>query len=104
MRIEVGSIVHLKQHDTVLLASDGIFDNLHVAEIVELIRKGPLSHVEAELALTTRSRMNGEATHHPCKPDDTTFRLFRYGAAEESVRSRGDNNSSTITDPMMTTA
>ena len=102
MRSEVGSVVHLKQHDTVLLASDGIFDNLHVAEIVELIRKGPLSHVDTELAIATRSRMNGEEAHHPCKPDDTTYLLFRLGSADEPARSRGDNISSTIATPTMT--
>lgn len=111
MRIEVGSVVHLKQHDTVLLASDGVFDNLHVEEIVELIRKGPLSHVDAELANATRSRMNGEKSHHPCKPDDTTFLLFRRGVgrgvgggADEPARSRGDNNSLAIPTPTMTSA
>ena len=102
MHIEVGSVLHLKLRDTVLLASDGIFDNLHVAEIVELIRKGPLSHVDTELAIATRSRMNGEEAHHPCKPDKKTYLLFRLGAADESARSRGDNISSTIATPTMT--
>jgi len=40
MRIEVGSVLHLAARDTLLLASDGLADNLHTAEIVECVRKG----------------------------------------------------------------
>jgi serine/threonine protein phosphatase PrpC len=40
MCIEVGSALCLARRDTLLIASDGLFDNLHVDEIVERIRKG----------------------------------------------------------------
>lgn len=77
MRIEVGSAVKLKRHDTVLLASDGIFDNLHVAEIVDLIRKGSLLRSAMALATGAQRRMLKAEPGHPSKPDDTTFLLFR---------------------------
>jgi serine/threonine protein phosphatase PrpC len=53
MRIEVGSSLRLAPRDTVLLATDGLFDNLNPAEVVD---------IEAG---------------HPSKPDDLTFVLYR---------------------------
>ncbi len=77
MRIEVGSTFRLKAYDTVLLASDGIFDNLHVSEIVDLIRTGPLDTAAKRLAAAAQIRMLQPKAGHPSKPDDTTFLLFR---------------------------
>ena len=42
MRIEIGSAIEMDLRDTLVLASDGLSDNLHVTEIVEYVRKGPL--------------------------------------------------------------
>ena len=42
MRIEVGSQLRLAPRDTLLLASDGLSDNLRMDEIVALLRTGPL--------------------------------------------------------------
>ena len=42
MRIDVGAAVELDQRDTVLVASDGLMDNVHVDEIIDIVRKGPL--------------------------------------------------------------
>ncbi|MFH1919693.1 MAG: protein phosphatase 2C domain-containing protein [Planctomycetota bacterium] len=42
MKIEIGPTLRMAARDSVLLASDGLFDNLHVEEIVERLRKGPL--------------------------------------------------------------
>ena len=42
MRVEVGPALQLAARDTVLLASDGLFDNLYIDEIVDTIRRGPL--------------------------------------------------------------
>ena len=77
MRIEMGSGLTLNPRDTVLLASDGLMDNVHVHEIAELIRKGPI--VEAARALTSlaRRRMTVETMHQPSKPDDLSVILFR---------------------------
>lgn len=77
MHIEVGSVLHLKLRDTVLLASDGIFDNLHVPEVVDLIRKGRLSQVVERLSNAARDRMNMPGSGHPSKPDDATFIVYR---------------------------
>jgi len=78
MRVEVGPALQLAVHDTVLLASDGLFDNLFVDEIVDSIRIGPLVDAADRLVERARARMNGDgAADQPCKPDDLTIVLFR---------------------------
>jgi serine/threonine protein phosphatase PrpC len=77
MRIEIGPVLHLAAHDTLLLASDGLADNLHTEEIVECIRKGPLEAGGRRLAREAHRRMAGPSPQEPCKPDDLTFVAFR---------------------------
>jgi PPM family protein phosphatase len=77
MRIEVSSEHELAARDTVLLGSDGLFDNLHVEEIAEIVRKGSLPNVARALADRCIERMKTPASGMPCKPDDLTFVLFR---------------------------
>ena len=77
MRIEVGSRLRLAPRDTVLLATDGLFDNLNVDEIVEIIRSEPLLAVSARLAHLGAERMCAPSSEEPSKPDDLTFILFR---------------------------
>ena len=77
MRIEVGSALHLAHHDTLLVASDGLFDNLRVDEIVERIRMGPIASCAARLVADARRRMTEPAAREPSKPDDLSFVLFR---------------------------
>ena len=47
MHIDIGAEVQLRPRDSVLLASDGLTDNIHAHEIVEMIRKGhsPMSSI-----------------------------------------------------------
>jgi PPM family protein phosphatase len=78
MRVEVGPALQLAVHDTVLLASDGLFDNLYIDEIVETIRSGPLTAAADRLVARVQARMQGtDAKDQPCKPDDLTVVLFR---------------------------
>ncbi len=79
MRIEVGSTRRLAPLDTLLVASDGLSDNLHTEEIIECIRTGPLAEVARELACHAHRRMEGPAEGEPSKPDDLTFVGFRRG-------------------------
>ena len=77
MRIDLGAMVELKPRDTVLVASDGLTDNVHIDEIVELSRKGPLDvALNSTIALATR-RMSDTASQQPSKPDDLSLLLFR---------------------------
>ncbi len=77
MRIEVGAALTLADRDSVLLASDGLFDNMSEDEIVEIIRAGPLEEAARLLTETCRRRMNEAREGEPSKPDDLTFILFR---------------------------
>ncbi len=47
--IEVGRSKQVAARDTVLVSSDGLFDNLYVDDIIDTIRKGPLAAVAREL-------------------------------------------------------
>jgi len=77
MRIEIGPAIHLARHDTVLLASDGVFDNLTKAEIIQLVRKGPIDRVARELREKCMARMTAPEDGSPSKPDDTTAVVYR---------------------------
>jgi PPM family protein phosphatase len=77
MRIEVGAPLELAAFDTVVVGSDGLFDNLHIDEIVEIVRAGPLQEVAHELAEKCRKRMLEPEAGQPSKPDDLTFVVFR---------------------------
>ena len=77
MRIDVGPVLRLSPRDTLLVATDGLFDNLRTDEIVARIRKGPLGLAAADLAGVGRQRMQNPDEGLPSKPDDLTFLLFR---------------------------
>ena len=77
MRIDVGTEVKLKPRDTVLLASDGLTDNVHGDEIVERIRKGSIEAAMDKVVGLANRRMSGAATGQPSKPDDLSVLLFR---------------------------
>jgi serine/threonine protein phosphatase PrpC len=81
MRIEVGSAVRLAAHDTVLVCSDGLVDNMRLAEIAGLMRCGRLDRAVGALAEQALARMRGAAEsapgEHPSKPDDLTVIAFR---------------------------
>ncbi len=77
LRIELGATLELAARDTVVLASDGLSDNLHLDEIVERIRKGPLQNAADELASLGAKRMRTPKEGAPSKPDDLTFIAIR---------------------------
>ena len=77
MRIEVGSPLSLNLFDTVLLATDGVWDNLHSHEIIDTIRKGSLAQAAGRLAQAAAARMDEPREGQPSKPDDLTFVLYR---------------------------
>ena len=77
MRIDVGATVKLNPRDTVIVASDGLMDNVHVDEIVECIRKGPLTDAVAVAVDLADRRMRAASEGQPSKPDDLSLILFR---------------------------
>lgn len=77
MRIDVGATVQLNPRDTVIVASDGLMDNVHVDEIVEYVRKGPLTDAIARAIGLASQRMQTAQVGEPSKPDDLSLILFR---------------------------
>ena len=77
MRIEMGSTLSLAERDTVVIGTDGLFDNVHLWEIVHLARKGPLDEAAQNLLDLAHGRMATEGGTTPSKPDDLTFAIFR---------------------------
>ena len=77
MRIEVGTAVRLAQRDTVLLASDGLTDNVHLDEIIERVRKGPIGTAVNTVIDLARQRMETATAKEPSKPDDLSLIVFR---------------------------
>ena len=77
MRIELGASLKLAPRDTLLLATDGLFDNLYVEEIVSRMRRGPIDRAARRLGEDAGQRMTSPAEGQSSKPDDLTFVLFR---------------------------
>ena len=88
MKIEIGPPVPLAEFDTLLLASDGLTDNLHLDEIVERIRKGPVSAAARRLVDDATARMTRPEDGSPSKPDDMTFILYRRAGGKKSNKSQ----------------
>ncbi len=90
MRIDIGAEIRLRPRDTVLVASDGLMDNVHVEEIVERIRCGPLDAAANRLLELANQRMQNTVGEQPSKPDDLSLVLFRKpyrgGAREVSQK------------------
>ncbi|MFO0013588.1 MAG: PP2C family protein-serine/threonine phosphatase [Planctomycetota bacterium] len=76
MRIEIGPAIRLGRRDTVLIASDGLFDNVSIDEGVQLLRKGSLEESSSRLMQITGERMTGERAG-ACKPDDLSLIAIR---------------------------
>lgn len=77
MRVEIGPRIALAPRDTLVLASDGLFDNMPADEIVNMVRTGPLAQAAQHLLEVCRSRMQLSSEVRPHKPDDLSFILFR---------------------------
>ena len=77
MRIEVGSAVPLADHDTVVVCSDGLADNLTLGETIDVLRSGPLDRAFSGLIARATQRMTAPQGDEPSKPDDISVIAFR---------------------------
>ena len=77
MTIDVGGEIELSPLDTLLVASDGLTDNLFREEVIDMIRVGPLDAGLERLTAAAHGRMRDGATGKPSKPDDLSIILFR---------------------------
>lgn len=72
MHIGVSSPLKLRQRDRVLLASDGLFDNLSVEDVVAATRKGRLADAVRTLGSSCGARMLDGG-----RPDDLTIVAYQ---------------------------
>lgn len=77
MRVEITSPMSIAPKDTVIIASDGVYDNLTSQEIIEICRKGPLLSACRQLVEQCRLRMTQPGEGEPSKPDDLTIIAYR---------------------------
>ncbi len=77
MRIDIGPAVRLRPRDTVLLASDGLTDNIQIDDVIDIMRIGPLAKAMASMIRLAHHRMINESKVQPSKPDDLSIILFR---------------------------
>jgi PPM family protein phosphatase len=79
MHVAATTGLRLAPRDTVVLGSDGVFDNLYHDEIIQLVRAGePYATAERMISsLAARMAGAGENPEIPSKPDDVSFILFR---------------------------
>jgi serine/threonine protein phosphatase PrpC len=76
MHIEVGPTRDYTVRDTIIVGSDGLFDNASIDSIVELGRCGQIGHrMESLVALATQ-HMQVESEKNPGKPDDLALLVF----------------------------
>lgn len=77
MQIDVGAGVELRPRDTILVASDGLTDNVHLDEIVDHVRTGALPDSALAVVELAARRMTAARNGQPSKPDDLSLILFR---------------------------
>ena len=80
MSIDVGASAELRAFDTIVVASDGVTDNVHLDELIEMTRKGGLEDALDAVVDKVQRRMTVEAEGKPSKPDDMSLILFRKPA------------------------
>ncbi len=96
MRIEVGPSLELDKRDTLIIASDGLSDNLSSEEIIELVRIGPLKRNAQNLQIACHEKMQTSAAGESGKPDDLSFIIFRQNLEPASS---GSTNPEQTTEP-----
>lgn len=77
MRVEVGAPTSMAALDTLVLATDGITDNVKRQTLIDLVRVGPLTTVAENVRSQAHAAMEGKVSGLPAHPDDATLLLFR---------------------------
>jgi PPM family protein phosphatase len=76
MHVEMGSVRKVSRLDGLLVASDGVLDNLLMDEIVALLKTGSARTAAAKIGALAWKRMEAQQDGKPHKPDDMTLIVF----------------------------
>lgn len=76
MHIEIGPSRPLAARDSVIVASDGLFDNLHLEEVIRTAKSGKLVNRIKRLSDEANTRMSRSEANVPGKPDDLTILIY----------------------------
>ncbi len=87
MRIDVGPSIRMAPRDTLLVASDGVLDNIRHQTVIDSIRSGSLLDAAESLRMQARSAMSGDDPDLPAHPDDATAVLVRLRRPDAAGRS-----------------
>ncbi len=77
MRIEIGPTLDISDQDKVVIASDGLSDNLTSHEIATRCDQSDVQMVASKLTNLASRRMMNESSTRPCKPDDLTIIVYQ---------------------------
>ena len=77
MKIEVGPVLEMAPRDTLVIASDGLFDNLRLDDISTALRNGPLDRSVQQTIERCQRQMTTADADPPGKPDDLTLLVYR---------------------------
>jgi serine/threonine protein phosphatase PrpC len=77
MHIDIGPVQKISPRDRVVVASDGLWDNMYVNEINSAARVVPLYKAAGLLSRTCRNRMLREGGQLPGHADDLSFVVIR---------------------------
>jgi PPM family protein phosphatase len=77
MFISMNSALLINNDDTILLGSDGLFDNLYKHEIAEILKEKNIEKLASSLMEIATLRMGHWQKSKPSKPDDLTFIVYR---------------------------
>ncbi|QDT05705.1 Putative protein phosphatase 2C-type [Rubripirellula lacrimiformis] len=76
MHIEIGPATKLSPRDTVVVGSDGLFDNLHISEVIQRAKSGKPQQRIASLVQLANQRMLEFIDGEPGKPDDLAVLIY----------------------------
>lgn len=77
LSVTIGEPLQLARFDTLIAASDGLFDNLSIDEIIAAVRTGSPAQAVDRLLARTYDRMAGAHPDKPFKPDDLSLLMYR---------------------------
>jgi serine/threonine protein phosphatase PrpC len=77
MHIDIGPVIKLDKLDRLVVASDGLWDNMYLDEVIDAVRVLPLSRAARLIIKTCSNRMSQDGDNWPGHADDLSFVVVR---------------------------